>query len=70
MAPKGTAPAAVAKLSEALSTALKTDTAVTAFNAMGFKPGAGLPQQMTQQITRDMELFTRVIKERNLKFDT
>jgi tripartite-type tricarboxylate transporter receptor subunit TctC len=69
MAPKGTPPAAVAKLSEALSTALKSEAAVSAFNAMGFKPGGGTPEQMTRQIRRDMELFTRVIKERNLKFD-
>ena len=70
MAPKGTPANAVAKLSEALSAGLKADTAATAFNAMGFKPGAGTPQPMAQQITRDMQLFTRVIKERNLKFDT
>jgi tripartite-type tricarboxylate transporter receptor subunit TctC len=70
MAPKGTPPAAVAKLSEALRTALKSEAAVSAFNAMGFKPGSGTPEQMAQQITHDMELFTRVIRERNLKFDT
>ncbi len=70
MAPKGTPQAAVAKLSAALSTALKSDAAVSAFNAMGFKPGAGMPGPMAQQIARDMELFSRVIRERNLKFDT
>jgi tripartite-type tricarboxylate transporter receptor subunit TctC len=70
MAPKGTPPASVAKLSAALSTALKSDAAVSAFNAMGFKPGAGAPEPMAQQITHDMELFTRVIRERKLKFDT
>lgn len=70
MAPKGTPPAAVAKLSEALSTALNADTSMTAFSAMGFKPGGGTQQAMAQQINRDMTLFTRVIKERNLKFDT
>ena len=70
MAPKGTPPVAVAKLSEALSAGLKSDAAVSAFNAMGFRPGAGTPAPMAQQIARDMELFTRVIRERNLKFDT
>jgi len=70
MAPKGTPPSAVAKLSEALSAGLHADASVQAFNAMGFKPGAGRPEQMSQQIARDMALFTRVIKERNLKFDT
>jgi len=70
MAPKGTPPAAVAKLSEALSAGLKSDAAVSAFNAMGFKPGDGTPGQMAQQIERDMDLFRRVIRERNLKFDT
>jgi tripartite-type tricarboxylate transporter receptor subunit TctC len=70
MMPKGTPPAAVAKLSEALSAGLRSDAAVSAFNAMGFKPGTGTPGPMAAQITRDMELFTRVIRERNLKFDT
>ncbi|HWP27124.1 MAG TPA: tripartite tricarboxylate transporter substrate binding protein [Xanthobacteraceae bacterium] len=70
MAPRGTPQAAVAKLSQALNAALKTDAAVAAFNAMGFKPGDGLPHTMAAQIARDMALFTRVIKERNLKFDT
>jgi tripartite-type tricarboxylate transporter receptor subunit TctC len=70
MAPKGTPAAAVAKLSEALSAALRSEAVVSAFNAMGFRPGGGTPAQMAQQIRRDMELFTRVIRERNLKFDT
>jgi len=70
MAPKGTPSAVVARLSEALSAALKSDAAVSAFNAMGFKPGAGTPEQMARQIRRDMELFSQVIRERNLKFDT
>jgi tripartite-type tricarboxylate transporter receptor subunit TctC len=70
MAPKGTPPAVVAKLSEALSGALKTEASVKAFNAMGFKPGSGTPGPMTQQIEADMRLFTTVIRERNLKFDS
>jgi tripartite-type tricarboxylate transporter receptor subunit TctC len=70
VAPKGTPPAAVAKLSEALSAALHTDAAVRAFNAMGFKPGPGTPGAMTRQIEADMRLFTTVIRERNLKFDS
>jgi tripartite-type tricarboxylate transporter receptor subunit TctC len=70
MAPKGTPPAVVGKLSEVLSAALNTDAAVKAFNAMGFKPGSGTPEPMAKQIARDMEVFTTVIRERNLKFDT
>jgi tripartite-type tricarboxylate transporter receptor subunit TctC len=69
MAPKGTPPAALAKLSEALSTALKSDAAVRGFNNMGFKPGSGTPGPMKAQIEADMRLFTTVIRERNLKFD-
>ena len=69
MAPKGTPPAAVAKLSGALAAALKTDAAVKSFNNMGFKPGSGTPGPMKAQIEADMRLFTTVIKERNLKFD-
>jgi tripartite-type tricarboxylate transporter receptor subunit TctC len=70
MAPKGTPPAVIARLSEALSAALGTDAAVRAFNAMGFKPGAGTPGPMARQIEADMRLFTTVIRERNLKFDS
>lgn len=69
MAPKGTPPAVVAKLSEALSAALSADASVRAFNGMGFKQGSGTPEPMRQRIESDMRLFTTVIRERNLKFD-
>ena len=69
MAPKGTPPAVVAKLSDALAAALKTDAAVKSFNNMGFKPGSGTPGPMKAQIEADMRLFTTVIRERGLKFD-
>lgn len=70
MAPKGTPPAAVAKLSEALSSALGTEASARAFNTMGFRPGSGTPEPMRKQIEDDMRLFTTVIRERNLKFDS
>jgi tripartite-type tricarboxylate transporter receptor subunit TctC len=70
MAPKATPPAAVAKLSATLSAALKTEEAVRAFNAMGFRPGDGTPAQMVAQIETDLRIFTTVIRERNLKFDS
>ncbi len=69
MAPKNTPPEVVARLSGALSAALKTDAAVRAFNAMGFVPGDGTPEIMARRIANDMRLFTTVIRERNLKFD-
>jgi tripartite-type tricarboxylate transporter receptor subunit TctC len=69
MAPQGTPPAVLAKLSEALSAALRPETAVKGFNAMGFRPGSGTPGPMKAQIEDDMRLFTTVIRERNLKFD-
>jgi hypothetical protein len=37
---------------------------------MGFIPGAGTPGPMEKQIREDMRLFTTVIRERNLKFDS
>jgi tripartite-type tricarboxylate transporter receptor subunit TctC len=70
MAPKGTPPAVIAKLSDALSGALNTDASQRAFNAMGFKPGSGTPAPMRRQIEDDMRLFTTVIRERQLTFDT
>jgi tripartite-type tricarboxylate transporter receptor subunit TctC len=69
MAPKGTPPAAITKLSEALNVALASEAAVRAFNAMGFKPGSGTPAPMRDQIEADMRLFTAVIRERKLTFD-
>jgi tripartite-type tricarboxylate transporter receptor subunit TctC len=69
MAPKGTPPAVVARLSEALSGALKSEAAVKGFNAIGFRPGSGTPGLMKAQIEDDMRLFTTVIRERSLKFD-
>ena len=70
MAPRATPAAVVAKLSVALAAALRSEASVRAFNAMGFIPGAGTPGPMTKQIEEDMRIFTTVIRERNLKFDT
>ena len=70
MAPKGTPPAVVAKLSEALAAALNSEASVRAFNAMGFKPGSGTPEPMAAQIEGDMQLFTTVIRERQLTFES
>jgi tripartite-type tricarboxylate transporter receptor subunit TctC len=70
MAPKGTPQAIVARLSEALTAALHTEASVKAFNGMGFIPGSGTPGPMSKQIDDDMRLFTTVIRERNLKFDS
>jgi len=69
VAPKGTPSAVVEKLSGALSQALQTEAATKSFNAMGFKPGEGRPDQLRHRIDADMRLFTAVIRERNLKFD-
>ena len=69
MAPKATPQPVLARLSEALNTALKSEASVRAFNAMGFRPGEGTPGPMTEVIEADMRLFTTVIREQNLKFD-
>ncbi len=69
MAPKGTPPSVILRLSLALDDTLKTEAAMRAFNAMGFNPGIGTPEQLTKLIENDMRLFTTVIRERNLKFD-
>jgi tripartite-type tricarboxylate transporter receptor subunit TctC len=69
MAPKGTTPAVIARLSDALAAGLNSDAAIKAFSAMGFKPGDGRPGSMVKAIENDMRVFTTVIRERNLKFD-
>jgi hypothetical protein len=53
-----------------LAASLNSDASVRAFNAMGFKPGSGTPDAMAAQIERDMDVFTRVIRERQLKFES
>ncbi len=70
MAPKGTPAAIIAKISDALAAGLNSDAAAKSFGTMGFKPGDGRPGPMTKAIENDMRLFTTVIRERNLKFDT
>jgi len=70
MAPKGTPAAAVSKLSQALEATLKQEASVKAFNAMGFKPGEGTAAGLARQIEHDMRVYTTVIRERNLKFDS
>ena len=69
MAPKNTPRSVVLRLSLALDDTLKTEAAMKGFNAMGFNPGIGTPEQLTRLIDNDMRLFTTVIRERNLKFD-
>ena len=70
MAPKGTPASVLARLSQALAAALHTESSVRAFNGMGFVPGSGTPDPMSKQIDDDMRLFTAVIRDRNLKFDS
>jgi tripartite-type tricarboxylate transporter receptor subunit TctC len=69
MAPKGTPNAVILRLSLALDDTLKSEAAMKGFNAMGFNPGIGTPEQLTKLIDNDMRLFTAVIRDRNLKFD-
>jgi tripartite-type tricarboxylate transporter receptor subunit TctC len=70
MVPKATPAPMIAALSSALSAGLKSDAATKALNAMGFKAGEGTPGPMVAAIENDMRVFTTVIRERNLKFDT
>ena len=53
-----------------LAASLNSDASVRAFNAMGFKLGSGTPDAMAAQIKRDMDVFTRAIRERQLKFES
>jgi tripartite-type tricarboxylate transporter receptor subunit TctC len=69
MVPKSTPPAIIAKLSDALTAALKSEAAVRALRGIGVNPGSGTPELMAEQIRRDTDLFRAIIRERQLKFD-
>ena len=70
MAPKGTPTGGCCEVERSVSTALGSEESVRAFNAIGFKPGASTQDAMKAQIEDDMRLFTNVIRERRLSFDT
>jgi tripartite-type tricarboxylate transporter receptor subunit TctC len=59
IAPKNTLAATIAKLSDALVSALKSEAAVRSLNSIGVNPGSGTPQLMAAQIMHDTDLVQR-----------
>jgi tripartite-type tricarboxylate transporter receptor subunit TctC len=68
MAPKGTPPAVVRKLSEALQHAVSDEKTRASIMQQGNMPGAGTPEELAKQLASDRLMFKRVIEERKLTF--
>jgi tripartite-type tricarboxylate transporter receptor subunit TctC len=69
MAPKGTPPAVVRKLSEALQVALKDEKTRASIMQQGNMPGAGTPEELAKTLASDRIMFKRIIEERKLTFN-
>jgi tripartite-type tricarboxylate transporter receptor subunit TctC len=68
MAPMGTPPGIIAKLNQALNSALNSDRARAALSTIGVKVAGGPPDRMMALIARDQDLFLSIIKQQNLNF--
>lgn len=68
MAPMGTPDAVIRVLSKALSESLKDERVRATIGNMGNMPGAGTPEELSEQIHLDVSKFQKIIKERHLEF--
>jgi len=62
-------PAIVDKLNAAVNEFLKTDEARQRFAFLGFRTLGGSPQQLAQRMTDDTTLWSKVIKDANIKLN-
>jgi tripartite-type tricarboxylate transporter receptor subunit TctC len=62
-------PAIVDKLNAAVNEFLKTDEARQRFTFLGFRTLGGSPQQLAQRMTDDTTLWSKVIKDANIKLN-
>lgn len=69
MAPMGSPPDVVRKLSAALQFALRDEQVRKLVIGMGNMPGAGTPEDFAEGLRSDAALFGNVIRQRNLTFD-
>lgn len=69
LAPRGTPPAIVTKLSTTLATALETPAVREKFLTQGVEPAGGTPQQFRVFLEAEMEKWGKVVKEAGIRAD-
>jgi tripartite-type tricarboxylate transporter receptor subunit TctC len=69
VAPKGTPPAIVAKLNQAINKALQEPDLTQRITSMGNLVGGGSPQDFAKFTDAESARWTRLIKERNIRAD-
>jgi tripartite-type tricarboxylate transporter receptor subunit TctC len=67
LAPAGTPPAIIEKLNAAARKALASPGVVDSFTQFATVPTGGSPEQLATYIKRDLDRWTKVIKEANIK---
>jgi tripartite-type tricarboxylate transporter receptor subunit TctC len=67
LAPSGTPPAVIDKLSRAVNEALKSEQVATLFKAQGFDAAGGTPEDVTRAIASDMKRWTDVATRAGMK---
>ena len=67
LAPRGTPPAIVTKLSTTLASALETPAVREKFLAQGVEPGGGTPQQFRAFLKAEMEQWGKVVREAGIR---
>ena len=69
LAPRGTPPAIVNKLSEEIRRLLKSPDSIKRMSAMGLDVIASTPAEFKAAITADMKRWSEVVKAANIKVE-
>jgi tripartite-type tricarboxylate transporter receptor subunit TctC len=67
--PRNVPPDIVAKLNAAVNAFLRSDDARRRFTALGFRTLGGSPEQLTKKVVEDTALWSKVIKDANIKLN-
>ena len=68
-APLGTPQPVIDRLNQALNVALQSDRLKSRFRELGMVPRSGPPRDLLEQVRFDTELYRRIIRNSNLKFE-
>jgi tripartite-type tricarboxylate transporter receptor subunit TctC len=69
VAPAGTAPSQIAKLSTALNTALRDPQIQTSMRNLGVEPAPGTPDAFASYIASETTKWTKVIRQANIRLE-
>jgi tripartite-type tricarboxylate transporter receptor subunit TctC len=69
MAPAGTPAAVITRLSTAIQAALRDRDVIARYDAVGFEPGGGSPEDFARFISSEMKKWAKVIKSANITPD-